>query len=105
VITPPRPYAEYAVEVVTRSGRVIPIGFRMRSDLVEIMHAGRQLAVFDRDLLRGWLENPGDPVERDEITFTVDYSLDWAGGIAIVLKNESPWALSAADSMWLRRYV
>jgi hypothetical protein len=89
-----RPDGTYAMEVLTTSGRVASLSFRIRRDFVEIWHEARCAGIFDKDALRSWLTEPGEPFMADEVMFSVDRNVDREGRVAVSLPNVRAWTLA-----------
>ena len=88
--------------VLTRSGPQIDIEIRIAAETVEIWRQGACKAIFDRDHLRAWLDDPSHPIGRGEVTFTLDRYVDLDGRIAITMPDVAEWTLSHQTTTQLR---
>lgn len=86
------------VEAIQASGSAMMIRFHMRSDLVEVWANDRNLAVFDREALRAWLnEQAPEVLTVDDVTMSVDRSVDRDGRVAVTVSDVDRWTLSPSD--------
>jgi hypothetical protein len=97
--------SRYAMEVQTLSGRATAVEFRIRLDSVEVWHHHHCSGVFDRDGLRFWLEDPGNPLIVDEVTFSLDRAVDQDGRVAISLPDVAVWTLCPSTLLRLQSVV
>jgi hypothetical protein len=101
-----QPNGQFAMEVVTTSGRAASVELRIRSETVEIWHHDCCIAVFDRRALRTWLAEPlPEPLMAGEVTFSLDRSVDSDGRVAVSLPDVLVWTLAPAALDVLRRRV
>lgn len=91
------------IEVVEIDGRAASVELRVRLDTVEVVHHGQLVAVFDLDALREWWTAPQGPFGIDQVTWTVDYTIDVRGRAAITLPMVEAWALSPQDDQEVAR--
>ena len=99
------PGERLTLEVVTQTGRAACVEVRLRAGRAEIWHHRALLAVFDREILRKWLGDPGSPLASETVTFSLDRMVDVHGRVAISLPDVHVWTLSPTEMETLQRRV
>jgi hypothetical protein len=95
----------FVMEVVTMSGRAAAVEFRINGELVEIWHREQCSGAFGRESLRRWLAEPGEPLVRDDVAFSLDRMVDRSGRVAVSLPDVMAWTLAPDALAGLRQRV
>ena len=65
----------YTFELTWRPGITVEIDVSVRRDDAIIWWGNRTLAVIDRVLLREWLFHPREPLNRDDLVWSVEHGV------------------------------
>jgi|SRR4051794_34847337 hypothetical protein len=85
--TPSSTVDDVRVDVVTVTGRITAVEFRVRDDSVEIWHHDRLAASVHRTVLRSWLNRPERSLIVGEVMLNLDRSVDVRDRAAISLDD------------------
>jgi len=110
----PVPGEHLTFEVVTGAGRAATVDLLVHPHDIEVWHDHHLAAAFDRDRLRDWLAHPDQPLERAEVVFDLDQTVDIHdrtaitdihGRVAVTLPDVPTWPLSPSELDQLRRFI
>jgi hypothetical protein len=96
-LTVEREEGRVGVEVVTTSGRIREVEFRVLAHAVEVWHDQRCDAVLEREALRAWLAEPLASLTVEQLTLTLDLMVDVRGRVALTLPDVNAWTLAPVE--------